>query len=89
MRVTVHRIYIANILVTWLCRIQRLGVDLTKAAESLRAWGVGEGDDLVVSHDFFWVCYMVQLLFSQQQSCKANRMHSMFRDTQIRRALDK
>ncbi|KAG1732894.1 uncharacterized protein EDB91DRAFT_659818 [Suillus paluster] len=38
-----------------LVSIQRLGVDLTRAAESLRAWGVGEGDDLAVSDDFVWV----------------------------------
>lgn len=30
-----------------LVSFQRLGVDITKAAESLRAWGAGEGDDLV------------------------------------------
>jgi hypothetical protein len=45
-----------------LYRIQRLGVDITKAAESLRAWGAGEGDDLVVSDAFVWV-YVVQLYF--------------------------
>ncbi|KAG2360758.1 hypothetical protein BDR07DRAFT_1288822 [Suillus spraguei] len=46
-----------------LVSIQRLGVDLTKAAESLRAWGAGEGDDLVVSDAFVWV-YLVQLHFT-------------------------
>ena len=45
------------------CRFQRLGVDLTKAAESLRAWGVGEGDDLAVSGAFVWAYHVVQLLF--------------------------
>jgi len=44
-----HHICIVNIFIARLYRIQRLGVDITKAADSLRAWGAGEGDDLVVS----------------------------------------
>ena len=59
------RMGIAHVLVISLCRFQRLGVDLTKAAESLRAWGVGEGDDLAVSHGFAWVYYVVQLSLGQ------------------------
>ncbi|KAK0234929.1 hypothetical protein EDD85DRAFT_954441 [Armillaria nabsnona] len=31
---------------TVLISLQRLSVDLTKAAEALRAWGIGEGEDL-------------------------------------------
>jgi hypothetical protein len=54
-----------------LYRIQRLGVDITKAAESLRAWGAGEGDDLVVSDAFVWV-YVVQLYFIPQRLHKTS-----------------
>jgi hypothetical protein len=66
-----------------LCRVQRLGVDLTKAAESLRTWGVGEGDDLAVSDRFVRVCPVVQLFFTPQQSCEADGMHCVFCDSQI------
>ncbi|KAJ8593333.1 hypothetical protein M405DRAFT_609905 [Rhizopogon salebrosus TDB-379] len=66
-----------------LVSVQRLGVDLTKAAESLRTWGVGEGDDLAVSDRFVWVCPVVQLLFTPQQSCEADGMHCVFCDSQI------
>lgn len=29
-------------------RLQKLSIDFTKASEALRAWGVGEGEDLGV-----------------------------------------
>lgn len=62
-----YNICAVHVLGTLLYRIQRLGVDITKAAESLRAWGVGEGDDLVVSDAFVWV-YVVQLYFIPQKT---------------------
>ena len=34
---------------TNLARLQRLSVDIAKASEALRNWGLGEGDDLGVS----------------------------------------
>lgn len=69
----------ANILVNSRYRFQRLGVDLTKAAESLRAWGVGEGDDLTVSGAFvsapgvaMWCrCYLVHSSHAKLMGCIA------------------
>ncbi|KAG2121956.1 hypothetical protein DEU56DRAFT_832999 [Suillus clintonianus] len=60
-----------------LVSIQRLGVDLTEAAESLRAWGVGEGDDLV---DILSASTTLLVNFAAALSAYASTHHG-FRDT--------
>lgn len=60
-----------------LVSIQRLGVDITKAAESLRAWGVGEGDDLV---DILSASTTVLVNFAAALSAYASTHHGI-RDT--------
>ncbi|KAG2346506.1 hypothetical protein BDR05DRAFT_997474 [Suillus weaverae] len=60
-----------------LVSIQRLGVDITKAAESLRAWGVGEGDDLV---DILSASTTLLINFAAALSAYASTHHGI-RDT--------
>ncbi|KAG1813601.1 uncharacterized protein BJ212DRAFT_1482503 [Suillus subaureus] len=60
-----------------LVSIQRLGVDITKAAESLRAWGVGEGDDLV---DILSASTTLLVNFAAALSAYASTHHGI-RDT--------
>lgn len=60
-----------------LVSIQRLGVDITKAAESLRAWGVGEGDDLV---DILSASTTLLINFATALSAYASTHHGI-RDT--------
>lgn len=60
-----------------LVSIQRLGVDLTKAAESLRAWGVGEGDDLA---DILGASSTLLVNFAAALSAYASTHHGI-RDT--------
>ncbi|KAG1898269.1 uncharacterized protein F5891DRAFT_1043981 [Suillus fuscotomentosus] len=56
---------------------QRLGVDITKAAESLRAWGVGEGDDLA---DILSASTTLLVNFAAALSAYASTHHGI-RDT--------
>ncbi|KAG2136945.1 uncharacterized protein EDB93DRAFT_771301 [Suillus bovinus] len=60
-----------------LVSIQRLGVDITKAAESLRAWGVGEGDDLA---DILGASTTLLVNFAAALSAYASTHHGI-RDT--------
>ncbi|KAG1874913.1 hypothetical protein F4604DRAFT_1762928 [Suillus subluteus] len=60
-----------------LVSIQRLGVDITKAAESLRTWGVGEGDDLA---DILGTSTTLLVNFAAALSAYASTHHGI-RDT--------